>query len=226
MPALRAVVVDDSLLVRVGVRRVLEEAGLDVVAELVDAESLLETVARLQPDVVVTDIRMPPTRTDEGVRAALAIRARHPLTGVMVLSAFAEPDYVQQLLRDGSDGLGYLLKERVGDVADFVASIGIVARGGTVLDPAVVGLLMGEPTGQRAGASPANDRPQAPRAVEMDALILEHAAAWAREHDCGVARELRDGFVAVTPDGRHARHPHFYLALEWLEVEAARREQR
>jgi hypothetical protein len=139
----------------------------------------------------------------------------------MVLSAFAEPDYVQELLCDGSDGLGYLLKERVGDVADFIASIGIVARGGTVLDPAVVSLLMDDRTSRRTATTMTEHEPRAAM-EDMDALILEHAAAWAREHDCGVARELRDGFVAVTPDGRHARHPHFYLALEWLEAVAAR----
>ena len=224
MTALRAVVVDDSAVIRAGVTRVLVAGGVEVAAALEDAGTLMETVDRLRPDVVVIDIRMPPTHTDEGIRAARAIRARHPTTGVMVLSSFAEPDYVQDLLEDGSAGLGYLLKERGGDVEDFVAAIRVVARGGTVLDPAVVGLLIAPGAAPARTASVDTAGRSAPTESEMDALVLEHAAAWARAHGCGVARELRDGFVAVTPDGRHSVHAHFYLALEWLEAQGATRE--
>ncbi len=224
MPALRALVVDDSAVIRAGVTRVLTAGGIEVAGALEDAGTLMETIDRLRPDVVVIDIRMPPTRTDEGIRAALAIRARHPETGVMVLSSFAEPDYVRHLLEHGSKGLGYLLKERGGDVEDFVAAIRIVARGGTVLDPEVVALLIG-PGAAPSRAAAADEAGRAtPIEAEMDELVLEHAAAWARAHGCGVARELRDGFVAVTPDGRHSVHAHFYLALEWLEAQGATRE--
>jgi DNA-binding NarL/FixJ family response regulator len=218
---LRVVVVDDSVLIRAGITRILVGAGIEVVAELADAEDVIAKVDHLRPDVVVLDVRMPPTRTDEGVRAARAIRQQYPLTGVLIVSAFAEPDYVQDLLGDGTDGLGYLLKERVADVDDFVASVRIVAGGGTVLDPAVVALLIREPAGRPAGIGIAEG---ATADAAMDDLMLEHAKAWAREHRCGVARELRDGFVAVTRDGRHARHAHFYLALEWLEAQGAERE--
>ena len=219
MAPLRVVVVDDSTLIRAGVARVLGDAGCEVVAELPDATEVMETVASLHPDVVVVDIRMPPTRTDEGVRAALAIRAGHPGTGVVVLSAFAEPDYVQDLLGGGSEGIGYLLKDRIGDIDDFLASVRMVARGGTVLDPAVVALLVARDARRDRAAAVANeDRAPAASAPDMDELMVEHAAAWAREHGCGVAREVVNGFVAVLPDGRNSRHQHFYQALEWLDA--------
>jgi DNA-binding NarL/FixJ family response regulator len=213
MPGLSVVVVDDSLLLRAGITSVLGEAGFDVVAEFPDATGLLDAVGRLQPDVVVLDIQMPPTRTDEGVRAALSIRRQWPAVGTVLLTAFAEPEYVRTMLADGADGVGYLLKERVGDLEGFAAAVRTVARGGTALDPAVVGLLV---AGAAAGAE--RDGVSA-AATDMDSLMLGHAAAWAREHGYGVAREVRDGFVAVMPDGRHTRHRHFYEALEWLEAQ-------
>jgi DNA-binding NarL/FixJ family response regulator len=221
MPALRVVVADDSVLIRAGVTRVLAEEGFEIVAELGDAMGLMPVIEQLLPDVVVIDIRMPPTRTDEGVQAAREIRRLHPRVGVVVLSAFAEPDYVLALLSAGSDGLGYLLKERIGDIEDFAAAVRRVAHGGSALDPAVVELMVADSARRSVAARSTNaGRPTLAR-VDMDALMLEHAIAWARDHRCGVAREVRDGFVAVTPDGRHTRHAHFYQALEWLDSHGA-----
>jgi len=209
VPALRVVIADDSLLIREGVARVLDDAGLEVVGRAGDAEELMAVVAAEHPDVAVIDIRMPPTHTDEGVRAAREIRRRFPGVGVLVLSQYAEPEYVVELLEDGATGIGYLLKDRIADVADFGAAVHRVAAGGSALDPAVVELIV-----TRAARS---DRP-AGAPVDMEQVMLEHAVAWAREHQTGVAREVGSEFVAVLPDGRHSRHARFHEALAWLEA--------
>ncbi len=139
----RVVVADDSLLLREGVVRVLGECGFEVVGQAGSADELLAEIDRAEPDVAVVDIRMPPTQTDEGIRAALEIRRNSPEVGVLVLSQFAEPSYALDLLEDGSHGVGYLLKDRVSDVLDFGAAVRRVGEGGSALDPEVVSLLVG-----------------------------------------------------------------------------------
>jgi DNA-binding NarL/FixJ family response regulator/class 3 adenylate cyclase len=141
--AVRVVLADDSVLLREGVARLLDEAGFDVVAQSGTAEDLLRHVAMHQPDVAVVDIRMPPTQTDEGLRAAKEIRERHPQTGVLVLSQYVEPGYAMDLLSESAEGLGYLLKDRVADVDEFAAAIRRVSEGGSALDPSVVSQLVG-----------------------------------------------------------------------------------
>jgi DNA-binding NarL/FixJ family response regulator len=140
---LRLVFADDNFLVREGVSGLLtESAGVDVVDAVADPQTLLKVVAELAPDVVLTDIRMPPTYTNEGIVAAKRIRAEHPTTGVVVLSQYVEEDYAVELLEDGVAGLGYLLKERVSDIDELLRALDEVARGGSALDPKVVeGLL-------------------------------------------------------------------------------------
>jgi DNA-binding NarL/FixJ family response regulator len=140
---LRVVVADDNYLVREGVTALLTEAGgVDVVAAVADAEALLDAVATHAPDAVLTDIRMPPTFTTEGIRAAKSIRTEHPGVGVVVLSQYVEGDDAFELLRDGVSGLGYLLKERLSDLDELVRALHEVVRGGSALDPRVVeGLL-------------------------------------------------------------------------------------
>jgi DNA-binding NarL/FixJ family response regulator len=140
--ALRVVVAEDSFLLRAGVVRVLEAAGFAVVGEAGDADELLEQTRSHRPDVVVTDIRMPPTNTDEGLRAAAAIRAELPETGVLVLSQFARQDYATQLLGDDAAGVGYLLKHRVMEQRGFAEAVRQVARGGSALDPEVVAHML------------------------------------------------------------------------------------
>ncbi len=141
--ALRVVFADDHYLVREGVSALLADVdGVEVVAVVADPESLLRSVADTAPDAVLTDIRMPPTHTTEGIQAAKRIRAEHPGVGVVVLSQYVEEDYVFQLLADGVAGLGYLLKERVTDVDELVRALRDVARGGSVLDPVVVETLV------------------------------------------------------------------------------------
>jgi DNA-binding NarL/FixJ family response regulator len=131
-------VADDSVLLRAGVVRSLEDAGFDVVAAVGDADQLMDAVRDHLPDVALVDIRMPPTHTDEGVRAARAIRAELPDTGVLVLSQLIEESLAHDLLGDGADGIGYLLKERVIDPGGFVESVRQVARGGSALDSEIV----------------------------------------------------------------------------------------
>ncbi|HZU19926.1 MAG TPA: response regulator transcription factor [Gaiellaceae bacterium] len=141
--AIQVVLADDHYLVREGVRRLLEgEPEIEVVATADDLDSLLAAVERERPDVVVTDIRMPPTGVDEGVRAAERLRDTHPSVGVVVLSQYAEPQYALALLDAGSAGRAYLLKERVDDVAQLVAAIRAVAAGGSMIDPKVVESLV------------------------------------------------------------------------------------
>jgi DNA-binding NarL/FixJ family response regulator len=139
---LRVVVAEDTFLFRAGIVRVLEHAGFDVVGEARDAEELLEAARAQRPDVAVTDIRMPPTHTDEGVRAAALIRAELPDTGVLVLSQFVNEDYALRLLGESPAGVGYLLKQRVMEPASFVEAVRQVARGGSALDPEVVAQML------------------------------------------------------------------------------------
>src|SRR5689334_10101481 len=133
--AVRVAIADDSALIREGVARVLEANGFEVVAQVGDAVDLMQALssadAARRPQVVVIDIRMPPTHTDEGVRAARRIREAHPGVGVVVLSQHAEPEYAMELLGEGTDGVGYLLKDRIADIDDFAASVRRVAQGGS-----------------------------------------------------------------------------------------------
>jgi len=140
---LRVVVADDSVLLREGVVRVLEDDGFEVVGQAGDATDLLRKVAAHRPDVAVVDIRMPPGNTDDGLRAALEIRERHPETGVMVLSQYLEESYALELVADSAEGVGYLLKDRVAEIERFTDSVRRVAGGGSALDPEVVSHLLG-----------------------------------------------------------------------------------
>ncbi|MCD9880015.1 response regulator transcription factor [Streptomyces guryensis] len=139
---MRAVIAEDSVLLRIGVVRVLEMAGFEVVAEVGDAEALLAAVEEHRPDIAVVDVRMPPGFTDEGVRAALVVKRRWPRTAVLLLSQYVEERYATDLLSANTSGIGYLLKQRVADVEEFAATVRRVAEGGTALDPQVVSQLL------------------------------------------------------------------------------------
>jgi len=139
----RVVVADDSTLLREGVVRLLEEAGLEVVGQAGDAEELLRKVRAHKPDVAVVDVRMPPTHTDEGLRAAREIRAELPEVAVLVLSQYVEVAYARELLAESAEGLGYLLKDRVADVAALTDAVRRVGEGGSALDPEVVSQMLG-----------------------------------------------------------------------------------
>jgi DNA-binding NarL/FixJ family response regulator len=139
----RVVIADDSLLMREGIARVLQDADFDVVASVGDADALKRAVAAEKPDVAIVDVRMPPTQTDEGSRAAEQIRERYPDVGVLMLSQIVEPTHALRLFGDHPEGFGYLLKDRVLEIDDFVDAVRRVARGGTVMDPEVVSRLVG-----------------------------------------------------------------------------------
>ncbi len=150
---MRVALVEDQALLREGIVALLREQGIDVVAQAEDGDGLLRIVGAHHPDVAIVDVRLPPSFTDEGLRAALEARRRHPELGVLVLSQYVEPAYTTELLDVGSGGVGYLLKERVGEVRTFVDAIERVAAGGTVLDREVVSRLVrnAEPAGSEAG---------------------------------------------------------------------------
>jgi DNA-binding NarL/FixJ family response regulator len=140
---MRVVIADDSVLLREGIARLLEDAGFEVAGQAGNAEELLLKVRSYSPQVAIVDIRMPPSHTDEGLRAAREIREKYPGTGVLVLSQYVEPEYALDLLSETAEGVGYLLKDRVADVGEFAAAVRRVGEGGSALDPAVVALLVG-----------------------------------------------------------------------------------
>jgi DNA-binding NarL/FixJ family response regulator len=185
---IRVVVGEDEPFVREGILRVLEEGGFDVVGTAADARELLRMADAYRPEVVVTDIQMPPDHGDDGLRAALAIRAARPGTGVLVLSQFLEDTYAFALVADGAQGVGYLLKEKVGDLRTFVDAVRRVAGGGSVLDPDVVARLVGR--ARKEG--PLDDL--TPRERQVLGLIAEGRS------NSGIASEL---VVTVSAIERH-----------------------
>jgi DNA-binding NarL/FixJ family response regulator len=187
-PPLRVVVGEDQPLVRAGVVHALEEDGFEVVAVAGDAPDLLRKTRAHKPDVVVTDIQMPPDSTDDGLRAAIEIRATQPDVGVVVLSQFLEDRYALDLVGDRADGVGYLLKERVGDLELFTDAIRRVARGGSALDPEVVQRMVG----RRRSGSPLDDL--TPRERQVLGLMAEGRS------NHGIADEL---IVTVPAVERH-----------------------
>ena len=161
---MRVVIADDSVLLREGIVRLLQDAGMEIVGQAGDAEDLLRKVAAHRPDVALVDVRMPPDHTDEGLRAALEIRERFPDCGVLVLSQIIETGSALELLAGGGSGIGYLLKDRVGDIERFTDAVRRVAQGGSALDPDVVAALLGR---GRSGESFAVLTPR-----ERDVLVL------------------------------------------------------
>jgi DNA-binding NarL/FixJ family response regulator len=153
-PALRVVVADDSVLLREGLVRLLDEIGVTVVGAFGDADQLLAGLDDAAPDVAVLDVRMPPTHTDEGVRAAIDIRTRRPGTAILLLSQYVEVAYARDLLEAGSGGVGYLLKDRIASLDEFRDALERVANGGTVLDPQVVSQLLGRRSDPLAALTP------------------------------------------------------------------------
>ena len=139
---MRAVIAEDSVLLREGLQRLLNENGVDVVGTCETAEDLLLKVQDHSPDVAIVDIRMPPTHSDEGLRAAIEIRAHHPATRVLVLSQYVELGLAMKLLADSAEGAGYLLKDRISDVNEFISAVRRVANGGSAIDPIIVSTLL------------------------------------------------------------------------------------
>jgi DNA-binding NarL/FixJ family response regulator len=177
----RVVFAEDNYLVREGTAALLDSTeGVEVVGIATNLEELLLAVDELGPDAVLTDIRMPPTNSTEGIDAALKIRGEHPEIGVVVLSQFAEEDYAYELLKDGAEGLGYLLKERVADVTELVRALNEVAKGGSVLDPKVVEALVAAK--DRMAHSPLA------QLTDREREVLEHMAQG--QNNAAIARSL------------------------------------
>jgi DNA-binding NarL/FixJ family response regulator len=212
----RIVIADDAVLLRAGLTRLLADAGEEVVAAVGDADALLVAVERHRPDLVVVDVRMPPTHTDDGLRAALQIRARWPGTGVLVLSQYVEERYATDLLAADTQGIGYLLKDRVADVDEFVQAVARVGDGGTVLDPEVVGQLLA-----RARRRDPLER-LTPREREVLGLMAEGRsnAAIARAlvvSDGAVEKHVSSIFTKLDLAPTDADHRRVLAVLRWLE---------
>jgi DNA-binding NarL/FixJ family response regulator len=174
---MRVVLAEDSLLLRAGVARLLEDAGIDVVGQAGDFDDVLRKVRAHKPDVAIVDIKMPPTHTDEGLKAASIIRSEMPATAVIVLSQYVERDYAAELLAQSAVGVGYLLKDRIVDVDRFIDAVRRVAEGGSALDPEVVSEMLG-----RRSTGPLDDL--TPREREVLALMAEGRS------NHSIAREL------------------------------------
>jgi DNA-binding NarL/FixJ family response regulator len=198
-PSLRVVVGEDQPLVRAGVVRALEEEGFEVVAVAGDAADLIRKTRAPQPDVVVTDIQMPPDSTDDGLRAAIEIRSTQPDVGVVVLSQYLEDRYALDLVGERAGGVGYLLKDRVGDLALFTDAVRRVARGGSALDPEVVQVMVG----RRRASSPLDEL--TPREREVMTLMAEGRS------NRGIADEL---VVTVAAVERHVTSIFAKLRLQ------------
>jgi DNA-binding NarL/FixJ family response regulator len=205
--AVRVVVGEDEPLVREGIVRVLERAGFEVVSVAGDAPELLRKTNAHKPDVVVTDIEMPPDKTDDGLRAAIEIRRTRPETGVVVLSQFLEDRYPLELVGDHAEGVGYLLKERVGDLKLFADSVSRVAAGGSALDPQVVQRMVG----RRRADSPLDEL--TPREREVMALMAEGRS------NSGIAAEL---VVTVPAVERHVTNIFDKLGLRQVREDHRR----
>ncbi|MHB8060681.1 MAG: response regulator transcription factor [Gaiellaceae bacterium] len=174
---MRVVIAEDSVLLREGIAHLLDEAGYEVVGQAGNADELILKVRSYHPDVAVIDIRMPPTQTDEGLRAAKQIRQELPQTGVLVLSAYLESEYALELLAESAEGVGYLLKDRVADVEQFLSAVRRVGEGGSALDPEIVSRLVG----RRRQRDPIADlTPREREVLSLMAEGLSNSAAAAR----------------------------------------------
>jgi len=214
MTALRVAVADDSVLLREGLVRVLEEAGATVVGSFGDADALLAELVDLAPDLLVLDVRMPPTYRDEGVRAAISARELLPEVGILLLSQYVEVAYAQELLSSGGGGIGYLLKDRVASLAQLDDAVSRIASGGTVLDPEVVAQLLGRRHDPLATLTP--------RELEVMALMAEGrtnvAIASALVIGTGaVEKNVTSIFQKLGLEGSGTDHRRVLAVLAWLQ---------
>jgi DNA-binding NarL/FixJ family response regulator len=212
---MRIVIAEDSVLLRAGLTRLLVDAGEEVIAAVGDASTLIDAVERHQPDLVVADVRMPPTHTDEGIRAALEIRGRWPDIGILVLSQYVEERYATDLLAGDTAKLGYLLKDRVADVGEFVAAVRRVGAGGTALDPEVVAQLLA-----RSRRRDPLDRLTA-REREVLGLMAEGRSNGAiAQHlvvsDGAIEKHVRSIFTKLDLAPTDQDHRRVLAVLQWL----------
>lgn len=215
---MQIVIAEDSVLLRAGLTGLLVDAGHEVVAAVGDADSLVEVADRHRPDLCVTDVRMPPTNTDDGLRAARQIRADLPDVGILVLSQYVEERYATELLATDTSGLGYLLKDRIADVTDFLSAVERVGSGGTALDPEVVSQLLA-----RSRRRDPLDR-LSPREREVLGLMAEGRTntAIARQlvvSDGAVEKHIGNIFTKLDLPPTDQDHRRVLAVLRWLESE-------
>jgi DNA-binding NarL/FixJ family response regulator/class 3 adenylate cyclase len=217
-PRLGVVLAEDSVLLREGIARLLEDAGFDVVGQAGDAGELMLKVRSYQPDIAIVDIRMPPTHTDEGLQAAREIREKHPATGVLVLSQYLEPAYALELLSESAEGVGYLLKDRVADVDGFVEAVRRVAGGGSALDPAVVSQLVGR---QRQNDPLGELTPREREVLELMAEGKSNAAIAAQlvVTERAVEKHVTSIFSKLRLPASHDAHRRVLAVLTYLRTE-------
>ena len=212
---MRIVIAEDAVLLRAGLTRLLVDAGEDVVATVGDADALLEVVERLQPDLAVVDVRMPPTNTDDGLRAALTIRARWPEVGILVLSQYVEEEYATELVAGSTEGIGYLLKDRVADVGDFVAAVHRVADGGTALDPEVVAQLVAR-SSRRDPLARLSPREREVLGLMAEGLSNSAIAAALVVNDGTVEKHVTNIFTKLDLPPAEGAHRRVLAVLSWL----------
>ena len=212
---MRAVIAEDSVLLRVGLVKVLEAVGYEVVAAVGEAGQLLAAVAEHHPDVVVTDVRMPPSFTDEGVRAALMIRRQWPDTAVLLLSQYVEERYAVDLLSGNTRGVGYLLKERVANVDDFLDALERVAGGGTALDPEVVSqLLLGRQSGPLDSLTPREREVLGRMAEGLSNVAIAQALVVS---ESAVAKHINSIFTKLRLSPTEGEHRRVMAVLQFLD---------
>ena len=202
------------MLLRAGLTRLLVDAGEEVVATVGDADALLEVVERLQPDLAVVDVRMPPTNTDDGLRAALAIRARWPEVGILVLSQYVEEEYATELVAGSTEGIGYLLKDRVADVGDFVSAVRRVADGGTALDPEVVAQLVAR--SRRDPLARLSPREREVLGLMAEGLSNSAIATALVVNDGTVEKHVTNIFTKLDLPPAEGAHRRVLAVLRWL----------
>ena len=214
---MRILIAEDSVLLRAGLTRLLLDEGEEVVASVGDATALVTAVERHQPDLAVVDVRMPPTNTDDGLRAALEIRQRWPQVGILVLSQYVEERYATELLAEDTAGLGYLLKDRVADVGDFLAAVRRVGSGGTALDPEVVAQLLARAR-RRDPLEDLSPREREVLSLMAQGLSNSAIASSLVVNDSTVEKHVTNIFMKLGLPPADGSHRRVLAVLRWLST--------
>ena len=210
---MRIVIADDAVLLREGAARLLEDAGFEVVGQAGDADDLLRKVRAHKPDVAVVDVRMPPDNTDDGLRAALAIRSELPEVGILLLSQYVEDRYIGELLAGGTEGVGYLLKDRVAEVDRFTEAVSRVGNGGSVLDPEVVAQMVGR---REEPLSDLTDREREVLALMAEGYSNRAIAETIFVSERGVERHVTSIFSKLGLEATGQEHRRVLAVLRYL----------